>query len=376
MAILVGDIGGTHTRLALAELANGHGFEKTPLSMKATPVFPLPQPLPPEGGGELREPPRVFHTNCQVRLPYVARYLNSEQADLNAILAHFLAASGAGGDTTCCLAVAGPTDGRSVRFTNLDWRIETGSLIQRFGFAGCRLINDFAAVGWGLNTLGPDTLATLQAGQAVASGARGAAVALGAGTGFGVSLCAWRGDHGGGYYQPLASEGGHVGFAPCNSEQDRLLAYLRPRYGRVSVERILSGPGLIDLFRFCLQESGGQTSSPLLATEQPAEAISQAGLDLNDAVASHCLQLFAEIYGQTAGDWALAAQARDGIFLAGGIAPKLLPVLQSGVFLDGFNSKGRYRDWMSGVPVSVILDPDIGLKGAAFAGAAAAYAAP
>lgn len=321
MRILVGDIGGTHTRLGLAE-----------------------------------------RDATQISLGQVTRYKNNEHADLNAILADFLSSN----ETcpTCCLAVAGPTDGRSVQFTNLDWRIETESLGQRFGFSHCRLINDFAAVGWGLNTLGPDSLKTLQAGQPVFGGAR---VALGAGTGLGVSLCAWHGDH----YQPLASEGGHVAFAPCNREQDRLLAFLRPLFGRVSVERILSGPGLVDLFRFCLREAG-QTVNPLLETAHPAEAISRAGLDLTDTIATHCLRLFAEIYGQTAGDWALAAQASGGIFLAGGIAPKLLPVLQSGVFMDGFTAKGRYSDWMTGVPVAVILDPDIGLKGAAAAAAIAA----
>lgn len=317
MAILVGDLGGTHTRLALADMRGG-----------------------------------------QVSLRQVTRYLNSEHADLNAILAAFLP----GDETcaTCCLAVAGPTDGYRVQFTNLAWRIETDALIERFGFSQCRLINDFAAVGWGLNTLQANALEILQAGQPVS----GAAVALGAGTGLGVSLCARLGDH----YQPLASEGGHVGFAPCNSEQDRLLAFLRSIHGRVSVERILSGPGLVDLFRFCLKEAG-QAGSPLLASAHPAEAISQAGLALDDPVATHCLRLFAAIYGQTAGDWALAARASGGIFLAGGIAPKLLPVLHSGVFLDGFNAKGRYGDWMAEVPVAVILDPDIGLKGAAFAAA-------
>jgi glucokinase len=327
--ILVGDLGGTHTRLALAELDGN-----------------------------------------RVDLARVMRYRNSEHANLDAILASFLADSAQ--CAACCLAVAGPTDGTRVRFTNLDWEIETDHLAERFGFARCSLINDFSAVGWGLNTLTPAALATLQIGQPIAGAA---AVALGAGTGLGVSLCAWRGnqaggdhvggDQAGGYFQPLASEGGHVSFAPVNSEQDRLLAFLRTLYGRISVERILSGPGLVDLFRFCLQDAG-KTSSPLLATQRPAEAISQAGLAQDDPLAGQCLRLFAQIYGQTAGDWALAAQAGGGIYLAGGIAPKLLPVLQSDVFLDAFTAKGRYRDWMAGVPVAVILDPDIGLKGAAY----------
>ncbi len=319
MHILVGDLGGTHTRLACAELRDG-----------------------------------------RISLSRSARYLNSEHVDLDDILDGFLASNelaGAPCDTACCLAVAGPTDGRSVQVTNLDWQIDTTALTRRFGFGHCRLVNDFAAVGWGLNTLDEEDLATLQNGEPVTDGAR---VALGAGTGLGVSLCAWRENH----FQPLASEGGHVGFAPCDSEQDRLLAFLRAQHGRVSVERILSGPGLVDLYRFCLAEHD-QTPCTLLG----AAAISRAGLEQTDPIAAHCLRLFASIYGQTAGDWALALQARGGIYLAGGIAPKLLPILQSSAFLDGFQAKGRYRDWMLRVPVAVILDPDIGLKGAAFVAA-------
>jgi glucokinase len=318
MTILVGDLGGTHTRLALAEV----------------------------------------RTN-QVVLARVERYINSEHDDLNSILRQFLAAEDDLDETLCCLAVAGPTDGTRVQFTNLDWRIDTSDLSAQFGFTRCRLINDFSAVGWGLNTLTDQALAPLQLGQPAAAGAR---VALGAGTGFGVSLCAWHGDH----YQPMASEGGHTGFAPINPEQDRLLAFLRTLYGRVSVERILSGPGLLDLYRFSLLELK-KTDAGLLAATQPAAAISQAGLERKDAAAMQSLRLFASIFGQTAGDWALAYQASGGIFLAGGIAPKLLSALANGDFLAGFTDKGRYRDWMQQIPVSVVLDPDIGLKGAAVA---------
>jgi len=320
MKILVGDLGGTHTRLAVAEV-----------------------------------------TPNQVVLSRVERYINREHADLHAILRQFLVAEEDMGETQCCLAVAGPTDGTHVQFTNLDWRIDTTDLSAQFGFSRCRLINDFSAVGWGLNTLADSALHPLQAGQPMHAGAR---VALGAGTGLGVSLCTWRD----GYYQPWASEGGHLGFAPLNPEQDRLLVFLRTLYGRVSLERILSGPGLVDLFRFCLAESG-QNDHPLLASAQPAAAISQAGLAGHDAAASRSLHLFSAIFGQTAGDWALGCQASGGIFLAGGIAPKMLPALSNGDFLAGFSAKGRYSDWMRQIPVAVVLDPDIGLKGAAFAAA-------
>ena len=321
MRVLSGDIGGTHSRLAIARV---------------------------EGQ--------------RVELERVGRYRNAEHPGLEAILAAFL--DGEDRCDACRLAVAGPTDGRRVSFTNLDWTVDAEALATRFRFPSALLINDFSAVGWGLDSLTPDLLAPLQKGEAYPGSPR---VALGAGTGLGVSLCVRHGDH----YRPLASEGGHIGFAPVSAEQDRLLVFLRARHGRASVERILSGPGLVDLYRFRLAEAG-LADSPLLAAAHPAEAISQAGLAGADAAATACLHLFAAIYGQTAGDLALAARAAGGIFLAGGITPKLLPLLASGLFLEGFRAKGRFTDWMHTVPVHVILDPDIGLKGAALAGLDAA----
>lgn len=311
MNILCGDIGGTHCRLALARVAGAH-----------------------------------------VSLERVARYRNADFPDLLAILADFLGHHGHG--LACCLAVAGPTDGRQVRFTNLDWTVDAEALAARFGFSRARLVNDFAAVGWGLAALGGQDLASLQPGSALAGAPR---VALGAGTGLGVSLVAWHGDH----FRPLPSEGGHIGFAPTHPEQDRLLVFLRGLYGRASVERILSGPGLEDLYRFCRQDRG------LAPRDLPAQAVSQAGLAGTDPAARAALDLFVAIYGQTAGDLALAARAQGGVYLAGGIAPKLLPALQDGAFLAAFRAKGRFADWMHQVPVHVVLDPDLGLKGAALA---------
>lgn len=321
LKILAGDIGGTHTRLALAQL---------------------------EG--------------ASVRIEKVERVENAGRPGVDALLADFLAlvAEGGGRVDACCLAVAGPTDGRTSQFTNLPWRIEASALSERFGLP-FRLVNDFAAVGWGLNALQNDDVATLQAGMPLAGAPR---VALGAGTGLGVSLCVARG----GLHQPLDSEGGHIGFAPTDPEQDRLLAFLREEHGRVSVERLLSGPGVISLYRFCLREAGRkEADSRVLADPQAAFAISQAGLAASDPEAAHALHLFARIYGQVAGDLALLARAEAGVFLAGGIAPQLLAVLQEGGFLAGFRAKGRFSEWMERVPVRVILDPDVGLKGAALA---------
>lgn len=315
MRLLAGDIGGTHTRLALARL---------------------------DGAG--------------VAIEKVERVLNAGRDGVEAPLADFLAQCGpvdAG-----CLAVAGPTDGHSAQFTNLSWCIDAAALSARFG-TPFRLVNDFAAVGWGLNTLQAADVAVLQAGSERTAAPR---VALGAGTGLGVSICVAQGA----WHQPLDSEGGHIGFAPTDAEQDRLLVWLRGEHGRVSVERLLSGPGLIDLYRFCLEEAARE---PVIDPADPAaaSAISAAGLAASDAEAVRALRLFARVYGQVAGDLALLARAEGGVFLAGGIAPQLLELLRTGDFIAGFRAKGRFSEWMESVPLKVILDPDIGLKGAALA---------
>lgn len=322
MKILVGDIGGTHSRLALARVDGMH-----------------------------------------VELEQVARMLNAGRASMEDILAEFTARQAP--YDAACLAVAGPTDGRTAQFTNLSWRLDAAALSKRFG-PTFRLLNDFAAVGWGLNALRAQDVASLQAGRACPQAPR---VALGAGTGLGVTLCVARD----GVHRPFDSEGGHIGFAPGDAEQERLLAWLRAEHGRVSVERVLSGPGLISLYRFCLKEAGRVSAidlSEAAAARKISEAglaASDAGLAASDAEALRALRLFARIYGQVAGDLALLARATGGVYLAGGIAPQLLELLQGGVFMEGFRDKGRFADWMAHVPVQVILDSDVGLKGAALA---------
>lgn len=311
MRILAGDIGGTHARLAIAQVEDRH-----------------------------------------VTLLDAQRFLTAGRGGVDELLAEFLAAHGP--VAAICLAVAGPTDGLTAQFTNLSWRIDAAALSTRFAMPA-RLVNDFAAVGWGLNALRESDLVVLQTGSPRHTAPR---LAVGAGTGLGVSLCVASA----GVHRPLDSEGGHIGFAPVDAEQDRLLAFLREEHqGRVSVERLVSGPGLASLYRFCLADAG--RAGGLLEPR----AISEAGLAGQDAEAAHALRLFAQIYGQVAGDLALVARAQGGVYLAGGIAPQILPVLQSGAFLAGFHAKGRFSDWMQQVPVTVILDPDIGLKGAALA---------
>lgn len=317
LSILVGDIGGTHSRLAMAQAAGRH-----------------------------------------VSLMHVQHYRNAEYSSLTAILATYLKKHGHH-PKWASLAVAGPTDGERVHFTNLDWHIEAGILARELGLERVGLLNDFTAVGWGLDVLQAQDLQVLQAGQADAEGIR---VAVGAGTGLGVSLCL----PGQARSRPLPSEGGHMGFAPLDAEQDRLLAFMREQHDRVSVERLVSGPGIVDLYRFCAREAG-LGEPPLLAQAVPAQAISQAALADSDATARRVMHLFARIYGQVAGDIALLTRARGGVFLAGGIPPKILPLLQGPEFLQGFHAKGRFSAWMQEIPVAVVLDLDIGLRGAALA---------
>jgi len=310
--ILVGDIGGTHTRLAIASVHSG-----------------------------------------RVHLSRQATFQNSSASGLSSLMEGFL--RGHDRPSRTCLAVAGPTDGGTVSFTNLDWQIDSAALQSEFGFSDARLVNDFLAVGFGLDALEAADLACLQSGAPQAQACR---LALGAGSGLGVVQSVWTTTG----YRPLASEGGHIAFAPGDDEQASLWRFLRDEYGRVSVERILSGPGISALYRFCRAASG----RPLQRERAPAE-VSAAALEGRDPTATWAMKLFARIYGQTAGDLALVAQAQGGVYLAGGIAPRILPLLQDAAFLEGFRNKGRFSGWMQTVPVQVILDRDVGLKGAALA---------
>lgn len=320
--ILVGDIGGTHCRLALARV-----------------------------------------TGTRVALADAHYYRNAEYTGLTAILADYLKKQ-AHWPESACLAVAGPTDGRHVRFTNLDWHIDAFALARELGLDRVSLVNDFTAVGWGLDALRPEDLHFLQRGSPEPEDVR---AAVGAGTGLGVSLCVPRQ----GRHRPLPSEGGHMGFAPLDEEQDRLLGFMRGLYGRVSAERVVSGPGIVDLYRFCAAEAG-VAAPPLLDRPGPAEAVSRAALEDMDPVAVRAMRLFTRIYGQVAGDVALLSRARGGIYLAGGIPPNVLPLLEGPDFLEGFHAKGRFSAWMREVPVAVVLDTDIGLRGAALAATATA----
>lgn len=260
-----------------------------------------------------------------------------------------------------CFSVAGPVTLNSVTLTNLGWKVRGDGLAAELGLTEVKLLNDFAAAGLGIPRLAPADLETLQDGYPVAQGTR---VIIGAGTGLGAGLLTAQG----GGYVAHASEAGHADFAPVDELQDKLLVYLRRTFGRVSFERVVSGPGLMRIFSF-LQESGVGIPSKQLQeaarnNTDTASVIGEFGLEKRDPLAVRALDLFASAYGAFAGNMALTTLARGGVYLAGGIAPKLAPKLKDGIFMRAFNSKGRFGDLLSTIPVHIIMNPQVGLLGA------------
>lgn len=262
-----------------------------------------------------------------------------------------------------CLGVAGPVvDGHS-SVTNLSWNLSEQGLAALTGIPGVKLLNDLQAMSLGLLGLPPDRFVDLNPG---ACAKPGNLAVLAAGTGLGEAILYWDGER----HHALATEGGHTDFAPNDPEQDDLLLYLRDRYrGHVSYERILSGMGLIAVYDF-LRDTGRVPESPAmrqrrLASDDPAREISQAALENSDALSLRALELFAKIYGAEAGNLALQCFAVGGVMIGGGIAPKILPALSSGAFMQAFCAKGRFADFLQTIPVRVALESGTVLLGAA-----------
>lgn len=289
------------------------------------------------------------------------RYDNDAYDGAAALLAAFLAE--ASRETklrplrAACLALAGPvgSNAREARLTNRAWIIDATALASRLPLGSVSLLNDFAASAAGIATLAADETVNLQPGQAEAGALR---LALGPGTGLGVAACL---PQAGGPDRILASEGGHVGFAPADPEQQGLLEFLRRRHGNarhVSVERIVSGNGLRDCHDYCVG------SDPrTLGSLTPAE-VSARALDASDPQCVRALDLFLAVFGAHAGDMALSFLARGGVYLIGGIVPKILPRLVSGPFLAAFNDKAEHAALAAAMPVHAVLAEDMALRGA------------
>jgi glucokinase len=261
-----------------------------------------------------------------------------------------------------CFGVPGPVlDGES-RTTNLPWHLAEKSLQKATSSREVKLLNDLEAMAYGMLFLSPEQLSFLQ-GKSPAG--KGNIAVVAAGTGLGEAILYWDGTR----YHPIATEGGHTDFAPRTDQEVELLHYLREKVGgRVSCERVLSGPGFTSVYEF-LRDRGYYPEPAWLAerlkTDLPNAVITEIGLAGQDPLCEATLDLFISLYGAEAGNLALKCLALGGAYIGGGIAPKLLPVLQRGPFLEGFTDKGRFRDLMRSLPVAVCLEPRAPLLGAA-----------
>jgi glucokinase len=295
------------------------------------------------------------------RALHTGNFLNADYTGVAEVSAAFLATvpERPSAIHSACFALAGPVIGRRVRLTNLPWEEEDTVLAQRLEIGRVRFINDFAAVGHGIPSLAPDELLCVQAGRPEPNGVRGV---LGAGTGLGMVLMVWAGNG----YRVVPSEGGKADFAPVNEVQNRLWIYLSHRFDRAGNETLLSGRGLERIYAFLGEadtlriRSGGRTQETLVS----APEITTRAMDGTDPRASSTVNLFLEIYGAVAGNLALTLMAHGGIYIAGGIAPRIASMFNEGAFLRGFHAKGRVADLMQTFPLHVVLTPEVGLRGA------------
>jgi glucokinase len=301
----------------------------------------------------------------ELRVVREQTYATQEAPALEAILDRFRGEALGESYAAAVFGVAGPVIDGSATLSNVAWRLETGSLERNLGLMRGKvaLINDLEAMGYGVSQLSSGALETLNPGRP-APGGHGALLA--AGTGLGVGMLVWSGAR----WRPLASEGGHTSFAPHDALEDDLLRFLRDELGgHVSNERILSGPGLWNIYRFLRDTERGEEfdwlRSRLEAAGDRSATVAQHGLSGEAPICRLALEIFVRNYGRLAGDLALTAMATGGVFLGGGIAPKILPALRWPCFMEGFTAKGRLGGLLEQIPVRVILDPRAPLLGAA-----------
>jgi len=270
--------------------------------------------------------------------------------------------SGPGQLAAACIAVAGPVRGDRARLTNLPWEVDVATVAAQLSLPNhrVRLVNDVEALAWAIPTLAAHDLYTLHPGQP----AFGNAALLAVGTGLGEAGLIW--DEGG--YHVFASEGGHADFAPRDEVEWGFARQVMGRWGHASWERALSGPGLVDLYHYLVELRGARVP-PLrrdgMGVKDPAAAVTAAALAGSCPLAVEAVHRFAGLLGAEAGNWALKLLARGGVYVGGGIPPKLLPHLDSRLFLESFFDKGRMRPLLETFPVYLIRDDNAGLRGAA-----------
>lgn len=321
--ILAGDVGGTKVHLALYSFEQG----------------------------------RLSHVRDE-------KYPAHEYSGLGEVIVKFLAAEKDSGAevTAACFGVPGPVRDGRLRLTNLPWEIDSRELAGSLGIEHLFLINDLEANGYGIPELTADQICVLSEGSDDPTGHRGL---VSAGTGLGEAVLVWTGAR----HLPLASEGGHADFAPRNELEIKLLRYLwKELGGRVSYERVVSGIGLKNIYSF-LRDDQGMEEPPWLrermALEDPNAVLGEVGEAGGNELCAKTLEIFASAYGAEAGNLALKILATGGIYLGGGIAPKILKTMSNGVFMEAFTDKGRLSHLLVNTPVRVILESRAALMGAA-----------
>lgn len=288
-------------------------------------------------------------------------YPSAQYSDLNSIIQVFLAEVGGARPRRACLAIAGPVIATRSQLSNLSWTLDAQQMQQALQIPYVHLINDFAGVGYGILALQPADLCILQAAPVVP---QQPIAVLGAGTGLGQALLVWQQDQ----YQVLPLEGGHTDFPARTSLEIGLLQYLKQRHGRVSVERVVSGQGLYAIYQYLCETGFAPESSQVrlaMQSSDPAAVISSHGLTRTDVLCEQALEMFVAAYGAEAGNLALKSLPYGGVYIAGGIGPKILTKMQDGTFIKNFLDKGRLQPLLGKIQVSLILNPQVGLMGAA-----------
>ncbi|MFD2180595.1 glucokinase [Rhodoplanes azumiensis] len=291
------------------------------------------------------------------RLGAIRHLAVADHPSPNDAVATFLRAEAPGvRPTAAVLAVAAPVDGETVRFTNSPWVIEAAELRAGFGMSRVVLINDFEAVAWALTRLGPDHLRPVGGGTAVPGGPR---VVLGPGTGLGVAALVRGPDGAGGSADPVVvpTEGGHASLAATTDREAAVVAVLRRRYGHVSNERAISGPGLEALHAAIAVVDG------VVVPARRAAEISRLAGEGACPVCREAVAMFCAMLGSVAGDVALMFRARGGVFVAGGIVPRLGAAFDASEFRARFEAKGRFQAYLAAIPTAVITHPDVAFLG-------------
>jgi glucokinase len=311
MKIVAADIGGTHARFTLAEIVTGE----------------------------------------RPRLGDMKRYRTREHPGLPAVWERFAQQTGEPLPRHAAIAVAAPIEGEMLRFMNSEWRIPRFRIAEELGLDRMTLLNDFGAVAHAVSVMGADEVQPIAGPESLPE--EGVISVIGPGTGLGVSILSRRG----GQVTVIETEAAHIGFSPLDPEEEALADTIAARYGRTSVERIVSGPGLIDIYRHL----GGGDWDPNRAGD-----LWTAAIDGTDGLAVHALDILVRCFGAAAGDISLAHGA-TGVAITGGLANRIAPLLRTPGFAARFTAKGRYRERMQRVPVVLATYPEPGLLGAAVA---------